>query len=269
VAARRRTTARTAALPARRGGLELGRVAPSGRSLAIGLALGVLAVLAYVGARESSVFAVRTIDVRGGTPVLRAQVRAVLAGEAGQSLLRVDADSVDHALASVSGVRSFSFDRAFPHTLRVVVQPEHPVLVLRIVPGTGAYLVSASGRVIRPLAHAHRSSLPRLWMKKGVHVSVGERLGTVPLAAATALAALQGSSWPGGVRLVRSAADELTLVLGSGFELRLGDTGDLRLKLAIARRILGATGAATVPDGYVDVSVPERPVLLSNSTVGG
>jgi hypothetical protein len=256
-------------LPARRGGLELGRVAPSGRSLAIGFALGVLALLAYVGARETSVFAVRTIDVRGGTPVLRAQVRAALAGEAGLSLLRVDADGVSRALAAVSGVRDFSYDRAFPHTLRVVVRPEHPVLVLRVVPGKAAYLVSATGRVIRPLVHAHRSSLPRLWVTKDVHVSVGERLGTVPAAAARALAALQGSTWPRGVQLVRTGANELTLVLGSGFELRLGDTGDLRLKFAIARRILRATGAATVPSGYVDVSVPKRPVLFTDSPVGG
>ena len=34
---------------------------------------------------------------------------------------------------------------------------------------------------------------------------------------------------------------ELTLVLASGTELRLGDSGDLRLKLAIAKQILPLT----------------------------
>ena len=34
-------------------------------------------------------------------------------------------------------------------------------------------------------------------------------------------------------------------MLGSGLELRLGDHGDLPLKLAIARRILRATGSAS------------------------
>lgn len=256
-------------LRARPGALELGRLAPSGRSLAIGVALAVLAGLAYAGARETSVFAVRTIDIRGGTPALRAQVRAALAAEVGQSLLRVDAESVTRALAPVSGVLGFSYDRAFPHTLRIVVRPEHPVLVLRVVPGKSAYLVSANGRVIRLLQHSRLSSLPRLWVKKDVRVSIGERLGSVPAAAATALAALQGSSLPGGVRLVRSAASELTLVLGTSFELRLGGSGDLRLKFAIARRILRATGAASDPAGYLDVSVPQRPVLFTNSPVGG
>ena len=51
-------------------------------------------------------------------------------------------------------------------------------------------------------------------------------------------------------------------MLASGIEVRLGDIGDLRLKLAIARRILAlaAPSRDTTP-AYVDVSVPERPVL--------
>ena len=53
---------------------------------------------------------------------------------------------------------------------------------------------------------------------------------------------------------------ELTLVLHSGLEVRLGDAGDLRLKLAVARRLLLIQGAETVAS-YVDVSVPERPVM--------
>ena len=59
---------------------------------------------------------------------------------------------------------------------------------------------------------------------------------------------------------MRATDKELTLVLRSGLELRLGDAGDLRLKLAVARRILLLQGAETSAD-YIDVSVPERPVV--------
>ena len=68
---------------------------------------------------------------------------------------------------------------------------------------------------------------------------------------------------------MRVGPKELTLVLGGGLELRLGDGGDLRLKLAIARRILRRTGPRVPAGGYLDVSVPERPVLSVNSQVGG
>jgi hypothetical protein len=70
------------------------------------------------------------------------------------------------------------------------------------------------------------------------------------------------------VRLVRGGK-ELTLVLGSGLEVRLGDHGDLQLKLAIARRILHATTTVVSAGDYLDVSVPERPVLYLKSQVGG
>ena len=265
-APRRRSTARTAVLPARRRAPELVRLAPSGRSILLGLALLVGAAVLYVGARQTSVFAVRTIDVRGGTPVLRAQVRAALGETLGRSLLRVDGGTVTNAVAPIPGVRSFTFDRSFPHTLRLVIRPERPVLVLRR--GPDAYLVAASGRVLRTLRQPRLSGLPRLWANRDAKLAVGAVLPPELAAGAAALAATSGVGLPTGVHEVRTHK-ELTLVLGSGFQVRLGEVGDLRLKLAIARRILRATGAATTAGGYVDVSVPERPVLAANTQVGG
>jgi cell division septal protein FtsQ len=246
--------------------VQLARLAPSGRSVLIGLALFALAVGGYLAARETSIFAVRTIDIRGGDPALRSQVKAALADEVGQSLMKIDGAGLDRRIAPLPGVRSFHYDRAFPNTLRVLLRPEQPVLVLRT--GADAYLVAATGRVIRKLAHPHLSHLPRLWVAHDVQVRVGDPLPPAIGAAATALAPLQGAPLPGGVRVVRGGK-ELTLVLGGGLEVRLGDHGDLQLKLAIARRILRSTTAPATAGGYVDVSVPERPVLLLNSQVGG
>ena len=266
---RRRTSARAAALPARPAGLDARQLIPSGRSVAVGVLLLALAVACYIGARQTSVFAVRTIDVRGGTPQLRAQVRDALAGELGTSLVVVDDGSLSHRISTLAGVRSFTYDRDFPHTLRVVVQREIPVLVVRQVPGSAAFLVASTGKVIRALAHSQRSNLPRLWVTKKVQLAVGSRVPVALLPAAASLASLRGSGLPGGVHTVTVGDTGLTLILGGGLEVRLGDPGDIRLKLAIARRILAATGAATAGGGYLDVSVPERPVLSSNSQVEG
>jgi hypothetical protein len=104
---------------------------------------------------------------------------------------------------------------------------------------------------------------------KQVGVQVGSALPAQLAAAATALAPLQGAALPGGVSSVRVGKDELTLTLGGGLQVRLGDSGDLRLKLAIARRILGQTGAALGGTGYLDVSVPLRPVLSTVPQVAG
>jgi len=239
------------------------------RSLVIGIALALLAVGAYFGARNTSVFAVQTLDVRGGNAEVRQQVRDALAGELGTSLLRVSSGVVAADVDPIPGVRSFTVDRAFPHTLRVTVKREVPVLVVRQVPGPAAFLVGASGRVIRTLPHSRLSHLPRLWVTKAVDVQLGSALPPHLAAAANALAPLQSAALPGGVSTVRVGKDELTLTLGGGLEVLLGDTGDLRLKLAIARRILRQTGAALEGTGYLDVSVPLRPVLSTTPQVAG
>ena len=264
---KRTARARTAILPARRPSVDLYRLAPSGRSILLGLALFALAAAAYAVARETSVFAVQTIDVRGATPVVRAQVRAALADERGRSLLRVDELQLDRRLAQIPAVRSFTYDRAFPHTLRIVVQREWPALVLRR--GADGFLVSTDGRVLRTLTHFRLSSLPRLYVPKETRITPGETVSGPLLVAATTLAPLRGAPLPAAVRFVISTDKALSFVLGDRFELRLGDGGDLRLKLAIARRILRVTGAATAGPGYLDVSVPERPVLYPNPQVAG
>jgi len=268
VAGRPRTTFRLAALPAPAPLHDLARFLPSRRSLLAGAALLAFGAVAYVVARQSSLFALETLDVRGGTPAIRAEVRAALADEVGTSLLRVGDSELARRLAALPDVRSFTFDRSFPHTLRVVVRRERPVLVVRRVPGRDAFLVAASGRVLRLLPHPRLSHLPRLWVRSDVRPTVGGALPPAMLDAARATAAAAAVRLPAGVRLVRETRAELTLVLASGLEVRLGDAGDLRLKLAIARRVLAALGPG-VTAGYVDVSVPERPVADTNPLVEG
>jgi cell division protein FtsQ len=267
VADRRRPTARAAPLPARQPLLELGVLRPTLRSLLIALALIAAAGGAYVAARDTAVFAVRSLDVRGGTPAARAAARTALAPELGRSLLRVGEGELASRLAAVSLVGSFRYDRAFPHTLRVTVRAERPALVLR--QGTNAYLISSTSRVLKQLTQPKLSRLPRMYVAKtAVDIHVGATLASPVADGAAAVAPLASAPLPGGVRLVSTGTAGLQLVLGGGFSVRLGDTGDLRLKLAIARRILSTTGAASGP-GYLDVSVPERPVLNPNPQVAG
>jgi len=267
VAARRRSTARAAVLPARRPLPDVSRLVPSGRSVLIGLVVFLLAVGAYLAARETSLFAVRSIDVRGASPEVRANVRAALAPEVGRSLLRVDGSELNQRLADVTGVASFGYDRAFPHTLKVIIRPERPVLVLR--QRASAYVVSATGRVLQRLPNPRLSRLPRLYVRADVRVAIGKQLPGSLAGAASAAAALRSQGLPVAPHLVTVGPDGVTLRLPAGLDVRLGDAGDLRLKLAIARRILQSTGVSTAPGGYLDVSVPERPVLATNSQVKG
>lgn len=219
----------------------------------MGLAILVAALGAYGIARSTSAFAVDAVAVHGAEKGVAAQVEQALAHVRGRSLLELDLARLERTVEAIPWVAAVTFDRGFPHTLNAHVTPEVPVAVAR--QGTAAWLVAASGRIVAPLDRGARRGLPRIWLGRGVELGAGFALTGAPLRAARAVAPLEGASLP-RVETVRSSEKELTLVFRSGVELRLGDLSDRLLKLTIAREILPTLAGA----GYVDVSVPDRPV---------
>ncbi len=263
--ARTRTASFVAPLSRRESGerLDLARLVPSGRSLGIAALIIVGAAVAWFGARETGVFGVRTIDVAGAPPGVAAQIRKALASTRGTSLLKVDLAAAEQSVEGLPTVASARFDRAFPHTLRVVVVPERPVAVVR--QGADSYLISARGRVIATLDRRDRPTLARIWVKRDVALQAGERATGDLRTAVVAVAPLPGSGFPGRIVSVTTTPGALTLRLRTGLEVRLGDPLDVALKLAVAARVIPLLDPGTA---YLDVAVPERPVA-GNSQVSG
>jgi cell division septal protein FtsQ len=234
------------------------RVRLKKRALAVVVAIPVVGAGAYLAARETSMFAIRTVDVAGGTPALQEQVRAAAAPFLGRSLVGLDRAALERRLDGLPWVVSSRFDRAFPHTLRVSVVPERPVAVLRR--GTQSWLVSARGRALARIRNGARPGLPRVWVPTAVQVSAGAFLAPAEGGAAARALAL-ASVLPVRVATAALTHGELTLRLRSGLELRVGEPVDVRLKLAVARRAL-----VVLPPGstYLDVSLPQRPVAGAN-----
>jgi cell division septal protein FtsQ len=241
------------------------RVLPSGRSLLIGFAIVAGAAGLYLVARSTPMFALSRVEVEGAPPAVAAHVRAALAPLEGQSLLALDTAELERRLGLLPEVAGFGFDRDFPHTLRVIVRAEHPVAVARR--GSKAWLVAASARVIAALPAHARPGLPRIWLAHSGEPEVGtpitDRFG---LRAVRTLSLARLEHFRGRVRMVRAREHDLTFLLASGLELRLGDLRAIRLKLAIASRILPSIHAQG-GYAYVDVSVPERPVAGTNPQV--
>ena len=255
-------------LPRKRG-FDVLRFVPSGRSLLVGLAAVSIAVGLYGLARETSLFAVRAIDVEGAQGAVAADVSAALRSYQGRSLVAVNVGAVEQRADAIASVRSAVVDRAFPHTLRIRVVPETPVAVLRR--GSESWLVSARGRVIRTIDRGNRPTLPRIWLPAITELREGAFLADAPGAlAARSLTALVGSGFPDRISFVRALDGQITLGLRGGLEIQLGVPVDLRLKIAIARGILPllALPRKGGPD-YLDLTVPERPVAGRNPQPSG
>ena len=261
---------RAAVLPFPRAGqlrdFTLRKALPSGRALLLGFALLGTGVLVYVGARESSVFALQSIEIRGAPPRVAAHVRAALRPLEGGSLLALNRGAIAQRLAGLSDVAGVSIDRRFPHTLRVFVTPAHSIAVLRR--GSSAWIISSDGRVVRTVGLFGAPRLPRVWIPRAGSVDVGMALADpAAVRAVRAVAVARSAGFAARITTIRSTDTELTFVLPTGLELRFGGAGSLPLKLAVAERLLPFVGGAT--SGYVDVTVPARPIAKVNPQVGG
>lgn len=231
--------------------------------VAVLVAVPVLATGAYVAARETSTFAIRTISVRGASPPVASEVRSALEPFVGKSLLALDGRRLVRRVDALPAVESARYDRAFPHTLRIDVVPEHPVAVVRR--GLESWLVSGRGRAIARIPNHTRLALPRIWVPTAVPISPGAFLEPDTGKVAAQVVSL-AAGFPARISTATLSHGELTLRLRSGLELRLGDPVDVRLKLAVARRALRLLPAGTT---YLDVAVPQRPVAGADSQLSG
>ena len=263
---RRAPRARTAVAAMPRGAARartrrLVRFLPSRHSLLVGFGVLAIAAGSYVAARETSLFAVHGIDVRGAPPALQREIERTLAPFRGTNLLKLDGAKLERDVAALPAVRSVSYDRAFPHTLRVTVVPETPVAVLHR--GAETWLVSTRARVIAHIRAGVRPGLPRVWVPSKTPVAPGAILSAETGGQAAQALAL-AAHFPVRIAVASFAHGELVFRLRSGLQLVFGSPVDLRLKLAIARRAL-----TLLPPGatYLDVSVPGRPVAGANPQV--
>ena len=235
--------------------MELGRLVPSTRALALAFAVLGGVLLTLVVARETALFGVRAIEVTGAPPGVERQVARALADRRGDSLVGLDLDAAGADVAALPTVADVAFDRAYPHTLRVTIVPERPVAVVR--QGAAAFVVSERGRVIARVARTKRPELARIWVARDIPLEPGSIVDGELRVAVGAVAPLAGVRFPGRVASVATGDRELTLRLRSGLELRLGEPANVDLKLAVAGRILPLLPQGS---GYLDLSVPDRPV---------
>jgi cell division protein FtsQ len=231
---------------------------PSTRALvAVGVVVGFLGLL-YLVARETPLFALRTVEVTGAPPAVRDAVLEAAAAWEGESLVALDGDELERRLEALPTVRSLRYDRAFPNTLEIAVVPERPSAVVR--QGRQAWVVSERGRIIGAVDPDGSTRLPRIRAAAGdlqPGAFLADERARLALTAATHLP----RRFPVRARAIRAREDGVTLVLASDTEVRLGLGTELPLKMAVAARVLRSLPESErLGLAYLDVTVPERPV---------
>jgi cell division protein FtsQ len=235
------------------------------------IAVGSCAVLSllYLAARETPLFAVRSIEATGGSKAVRHDVEQAAEPFRGESLAALDSGALIDELEALPTVRSVTYDRAFPSTLRILIEPEQPLAVARI--GSDSWVVSERGRVIRRADGS--ASLPRYELPETGGIHPGSFVSDPQSKAILAAVAFVPEPFPARIELVRLDDSRLVMALRTKWgqtELRLGEPVATGVKLRVAAVVLKSLSAEErASAAYLDVSVPARPVLGSDSQVSG
>ena len=245
---------------------------PWRRAVLIGFGIVAALGLLYLGARETPVFSLQTVEIQGAPPnVYRAVLRS-LEETRGASLVALDGDAVVRRLEALPSVRSVSYDRAFPHTLRLVVVPERPVAVVN--QASSLWVVSERGRVIGRTSAAEAPELPRVRYLPEAPLAAGAFLADEGTRSVLAALAEAPRRMPIPIHSARFEDGELTLVLAGEGETRplllLGEPDDVGTKLRVAALVLRNLSAEErAALAYLDVTLPDRPVASSNPLPSG
>ncbi len=202
-----------------------------------------LAALSWFG----PLLRVRNVDVRGVVGAQAAQVRELAASQRGTPLPRADAVAVTRQVGELPYVASARVQRAWPWTLRVVVQPRVAVAAVPRAGGGGLRLVDADGV---PFATVQRapSGVPVL------RVPVGEAGRDALAATLTVLDGLP-EALRAKVSQVSATTPDDVRMRWRGATVVWGSAADTELKAQVLQALSRQRAAV------YDVSSPHTPVL--------
>jgi cell division septal protein FtsQ len=225
------------------------------------VALVIVAAVAFLWLRSSSVFALETVTASATLHVTKEQIAEAAAQSRGESLLRISTGHIERALSALPYTRTVHVYRRFPNGLDIQIEEYEPAAGVQAGNGK-AWLVADDGRVLEKATQQALSSLPLLVGTDGLEVQPG---GSIPQALLAAMPVVQmlntpdvSASLPALEYISVSTGGDVVVHLQGGTELRLGEPVDLKQKMMDAADII----QKYLRDGktleYVDASAGGR-----------
>ncbi len=245
-----------------------GRLSPAGegvaaRALALaprpspGAVAGLLVLLlaatgGWLWLRDSSLVAVRRVQISGLTGPQAGRIRSALEVAArNMSTLHVSVAALRDAASPFPIVRDLRVSARPPHGLRILIEEQEPVAAVSLEGRTVA--VAPDGALLRDTVGAERLPLLALAAPPGA-----ERITTPSVRREIALLAAAPAALRARIgRVTLSGAHGMVALVRAGPALYFGGAGRLPAKWAAAAAVLADRTSAGAR--YVDVRIPERP----------
>ena len=218
-------------------------------------ALALVAGVAFLVLRNSAVFSIDNVEVEPTEHVTSDDLQKLVQVPEGSTLLNVDTAAIEEALKTDPWVGSVTFERSFPHTLKLTINEQKPDALVVMSSGSVAWYLGSAGTWIQPtkLTPAEGQSVNDAALALALPqqtLLITDVPSTVsPEAGATAtdeaIQAVQsfrkGFSADFAAQVVRysaPSADNISCTLSSGIEVELGHPENIEQKESIVKSYL-------------------------------
>lgn len=235
------------------------RFKPSARSKKQWITIGVLLCFGVITSTllvlESSFYDVDkiTINNKSATPLTKIDTDRIVnftGSLKSDPMYRLDSSTVKNDLSVIPTLDSVSIEKEWPNKIVVTIEKRTPVAYIET--DRGVALVDNKGYIFRlqPLAPKNMPSLDGL-----DEVTFTNK---IPNKAYLDVVANAPKDLHDQISHVSYDKGNFAVELRDGIDIKLGDSTDLKEKLAIAQSVINAKKRSEL--GYIDVSVPSLPV---------
>ncbi len=184
------------------------------------------------------------------------QIMTIARGQAGKSLLLVSDGAVEEQLSQIPGVSSARATKRFPNGLDVHVEAQRPAAMLRVKGGDTLTAVDNKARVLNAVDAKSAKGIPVIDV-----TSVDGAVSSRALRSAVVILDAFPEGWRKDVTAVSAPTqDSITTTFANGITVVWGDDTDLKLKMAIADKIMN--DPKVIGDKkQINVSAPNRPII--------
>lgn len=246
--------------------------AVAGCLVAVAVALGV----AFLLLRDSTVFSIESVEVEPTEHVSDSDLQNLVSVPVGSTLLNLDEQSVREAIMRDPWVADVTFERVFPHTLKINVIEQDVRALVVMNTGSVAWYLGTSGTWIQPTSveAAEDQSVDdaalSVALEAGCLLITDVPASVSPVAGSEAtddvLEAVQAfcdgfsDSFSAQVTCYSApATDSISCTLANGVEVLLGSASDISAKEQIVTETLEELADGSVT--YINVRVVSDPAV--------
>ena len=243
--------------------------------ISVVIVLIIAAVGAYFGIQASGALNIETVEYVGARHLTEAECEALSPSPVGQSLLTFDSSSIEKSFLRDSWVESVTFERDFPHNLKIVIHEKEIGAVVDFTVGSKqtsqSWIVTLDGTWIMAIpdsgSELASSISPNIYTdaENAVHITdcpngISPEIGgkCTDQTVLNALSILSGFTTDLGSQVKSISAGSVsatTLKLSSNIEVAFGAADQIREKERIVKEIIEQNDKVV----YINVRTVDRP----------